>query len=164
MMFPIINKEDLQKLNKSVSLESQVKAVRLQDKVGKQNFHEDMEKVFEPVTESIKNVSKEVTKTITENFIDNNQALENLNNTLLEIIIDRGILASYLMSPSSKKTNLENSSQFRLVKDSSSNRVIDRILKNTIPITLHDTFLTFRDTGKVFELKGDLLKMITNKN
>ena len=24
--------------------------------------------------------------------------------------------------------------------------------------------LTFRDTNKVFELKGDLLKMITNKN
>ena len=24
--------------------------------------------------------------------------------------------------------------------------------------------LTFRDTGKEFELKGDLLKMITNKN
>ena len=24
--------------------------------------------------------------------------------------------------------------------------------------------LTFRDTGRVFELKGDLLKMITNKN
>ena len=25
-------------------------------------------------------------------------------------------------------------------------------------------FLTFRDTGKAFELKGDLLKMITNEN
>ena len=24
--------------------------------------------------------------------------------------------------------------------------------------------LTFRDTGKIFELKGDLLKMITNNN
>ena len=34
---------------------------------------------------------------------------------------------------------------------------------NSIPITLHDN-LFFRDTNKVFELKGDLLKMITNKN
>ena len=38
------------------------------------------------------------------------------------------------------------------------------LIKNTIPITLHNNLLTFRDTGKVFELKGDLLKMITNKN
>ena len=34
----------------------------------------------------------------------------------------------------------------------------------TIPITLHDNLLTFRGSGKVFELKGKLLKIITNKN
>ena len=33
-----------------------------------------------------------------------------------------------------------------------------------MPITLHDNLLTFRDTGKVIELKEDLLKMITNEN
>ena len=38
------------------------------------------------------------------------------------------------------------------------------MIKNTIPITLHDNLLTFRDTNKVFELKRDLLKMITSKN
>ena len=37
-------------LNELVSLENQVKTVRLQDKLGKQNFHEDMKKVFEPVS------------------------------------------------------------------------------------------------------------------
>ena len=37
-------------------------------------------------------------------------------------------------------------------------------MKNKIPITLYDILLTFRDTGKEFELKGGLLKMITNKN
>ena len=155
---------DLEKLNELVPLENQVKVVRLQDKLSKQNFHEDMKKVFEPVTKSIKDVSDEVTKTMTENSIKNNQALENLNIKLLEIMIDRGILASYLMSPLSKITNPENTSQFKLVKDSNSNRVNDLLIKNTIPITLHDNLLTFRDTNKVFELKGDLLKMITNKN
>ena len=35
---------------------------------------------------------------------------------------------------------------------------------NSIPITLHDNLLTFRDTGREFELKGDLLKTIINKN
>ena len=77
---------------------------------------------------------------------------------------DRGILACYLMSPLSKITNPENSSQFKLVKDSSLNRVNDLLIQNTIPITLSNNILTFRDTGKEFESKGDLLKMITNKN
>ena len=77
---------------------------------------------------------------------------------------DRGILASYLMSPLSIGTNPEKTTQFKLVKDSNSNRVNDLKINNSIPITLYNNMLTFRDTGKKFELKGDLLKMITNKN
>ena len=77
---------------------------------------------------------------------------------------DRGILATYLMSPLSKITNPENTTQFKLIKDSTSNRVNDLKINNSIPITLHKNLLTFRDTNKQFELKGDLLKMITNKN
>ena len=164
MLYAIENVDDLENLNDLVSLESQLKAVRLQDKFGKQNFHEGMKKVFEPVTKSIKDVSEEVTKTMTEISIKNIQALENLNKKLLEIMSDRGILASYLMSPLSKITNLENSTQIKLVKDSSSNRVNDLKINKTIPITLYNNLLTFRDTGREFELKGDLLKMITNKN
>ena len=53
MMFPIKNREHLEKLNELVSLQEQVKIIRLQDKLGKQNFHEDLKKVFEPVTKSL---------------------------------------------------------------------------------------------------------------
>ena len=162
-MFPIKNVEDLQKQNELVSLESQVKAVRLQDKLGEQNFHEDMKKVFEPVTQFIKDVSEEVTKTMTENPNKNNKAVENLNNKLLEIKTDRGIRASYLLCPLSKIPNPEDSTQFKLSEDSISNRLKDLLINNTIPITLHDNLLTFRDSGKEFELKGDLLKIITKK-
>ena len=77
---------------------------------------------------------------------------------------DRGILATYLMSPLSRITNPENTTQFKLVKDSISNRVNDLKIKNSIPITLYNNMLTFRDTGKEFELKRNLLKMITNEN
>ena len=79
-------------------------------------------------------------------------------------MIDRGIIASYLMSLLSKITNLENTSQFKLVKDHNSNRINDLLIKNTIPNIFYNNLLTFRDTGKKFELKGDLLKMITNNN
>ena len=116
------------------------------------------------MTDAIKNTSENLTKTITETSIKNNQALDFSNDKLLEILNDRGITASYLLSPSSKITNPENTSQFKLIKDHNSNRVNDLLIHNTLPITSHDNFLTFRDTGKVLELKGDLLKMITNEN
>ena len=164
MLYSIKNVEDLEKLNELVSLQDQVKVVKLQDKLGKQNFHEDMKKVFEPVTKSLENTSEKLTKDITESSKENNLALENLNNKLLEIMNDRGILATYLMTPLSKITNPENTTPFKLVKDANSNRVNDLNINNSIPITLYNNMITFRDTGKEFELKVDLLKMITNKN
>ena len=36
--------------------------MRLQDKLGKQKFHEKIKKVFEPVTDVFKNISEDVTK------------------------------------------------------------------------------------------------------
>ena len=68
------------------------------------------------------------------------------------------------MSPSSKITDLENNSQFKLVKDPKSNRVNDLLIHITGSVTLYNNFLTFHDTGKKFELQGGLLKMINNKN
>ena len=60
---------------------------------------------------------------------ENNKVQDNLNNKLLEILNDRGTLASYLMSPLSETTNPENTSQFKLVKDPNSNRVNDLLTK-----------------------------------
>ena len=44
MLFAINNREDVEDLNELASLQDQVKAVRLQNELGKQNFHEDMKK------------------------------------------------------------------------------------------------------------------------
>ena len=92
--------------------------------------------MFEPLTKSNKDVSEEVTKALTENSNEKNQAFENLNNKLLQIKNDRGILACYLLSPLSKITNLEKTTHFNLVKDQNSNRVNDLLIHNTMPITL----------------------------
>ena len=85
MLFPIKDREDLEKLNELASLQDQVKAVRLQDKLGKENFHEDMKKVFESMTDAIKNTSEKITKTLTENSIITNKAIENLNEKTFRI-------------------------------------------------------------------------------
>ena len=119
MLYSIKDREDLENLNELASLQDQVKAIRLQDNLGKQNFHEDMKKVFEPVTKPLENTSQDTTKTMRESCIKNNQAIEKLNNKLLGIMIDRGVLASYLMSPLCKITNPEITSQFKLVKNPS---------------------------------------------
>ena len=164
MLCSIKRGDELENLKELISLQSQVKALRLQDKLGKQIFHEDMKKVFEPVPKSIKGVFEDVTKNNTENSIENNKALTNLNDKLSEIMNDRGISESYLLSPLSKITNPEHSSQFKLVNDPSSKRVSDLLINKTIPVTLYKNFLRFQETDKEFELQGDLLKMITNKN
>ena len=78
----------------------------------------------------------------------NKQAISNLNGKLLEAMNDTGTLASYLLSPLSNITNLENTSQFKLVKDHNSNRVKDLLIHNTIPVTLYNNLLPLQDTSK----------------
>ena len=68
-MFPIKDGKDLKDLEEPATLQRQIKVVRLQEKLGKQNFHEDMKIVFEPVTKSLENTSQDITKTITETSI-----------------------------------------------------------------------------------------------
>ena len=75
-MYSIKIIEELEKLNKLVSLQNQVFEVRLQDKLGKQNFYENLKKLYEPLTDSVKNTSENITKTITETSIKNNKTLE----------------------------------------------------------------------------------------
>ena len=123
-----------------------------------------MKKVFGPVPKSLENTSQDITKTIVETSNEHNKALENLNSKLLDKMNGRGVLASYLMSPLSKITLPEKICQFKLVKESNSNRVNDLKMNKTIPIIPYNNLLTLRDTGKKLELKGDLLKMITNNN
>ena len=118
-------REDLEKLNELLSLNKQVDELGLQNKLGKQNFHENIKKVFETVTDTIENTSEKLTKTITETSIKDNETLEILNDKHLKMMNDRGLIASYLLFPLSKITNRENTSQFKLVKESNSNRVND---------------------------------------
>ena len=64
----------------------------------------------------MKTNSENLTKTITEPSFKKKEAFDSLNDEILEIMNDRGIIASYLMSPLSKITNPENTTQFKLKK------------------------------------------------
>ena len=162
MMFPIKDREDLQKLNEVVSLQNEVKVVRLQNKLGEQNFHEDMTKVFEPLTNTLKKTSDNIAKTITENSINNNKAIENLNEKILELMNEQGLIASYLTTPLVEAFKKDNKSQFRLRKDPNSLKLNDFLIHGNIPVTIFSNMITFRDSNKTFRLEGDLLKVLTN--
>ena len=162
MLFPIKNREDLENLNELVSLQNQVKAVRLQDKLGKQKFYEDMKKVFEPVTKSLEITSQDIRKTLTENSNNNNKAIENLNEKILELMNDKGMIATYLASSLVSLFKLENKSQFRLKKDLNLTKRNDFLINKGIPVTLVSNLLIFRDSNKSFKLERDLLETITN--
>ena len=162
MLYAIENREDLEILEEIASLENQVKVVKLQDKLGEQNFHEDMKKVFEPLTKSLENTSQDITKTLTENSINNNKAIENLNEKILELMNDKGMITSYLVSSLVNLFKPENKSQFRLKKDLNSTKMNDFLINKGIPVTLVSNLLIFRDSNKSFKLEGDLLETITN--
>ena len=112
-MFAIKIREDLKEFEKVASSKNQVNELRVQDNLGEQNYHQNIEKLFEPVTNTNKNTSENLTETIKETSCENNKAIGNLNHDFLETRNDRGMMASYLLSPSSRITNPENTSQFK---------------------------------------------------
>ena len=57
-MYSIHNRDDLEKMKKLQETKSLLKAERLKQKLGKRDFHYDMEEVFEPVTENQKQIKK----------------------------------------------------------------------------------------------------------
>ena len=121
-----------------------------------------MTKVFEPLTDTLKKTSENITKTITENSINNNKAIENLNEKILELMNDKGLIAPYLTSSLVEVFKKDNKSQFRLRKDPNSTKMNDFLIHGTIPVTIFSNMITFRDSNKTFRLEGDLLKVITN--
>ena len=62
MLYSIKKRDVLQTLEELASLQNEVKDLRSRGKLGKQNFIENKEKVFEPVTNTIKDSSQDMTK------------------------------------------------------------------------------------------------------
>ena len=160
MLYSIKNVEDLEKLNEAISLQKQVQEVRLQNKLGYQNYHEDINKFFKPMTDELKNTSEKITRTLTENSINNNKAIENLNEKILELMDEKGMIASYLAPSLVEVFKKDNKSQFRLRKDPNSTKLNDFLIHGTIPVTIFSNMIVFRDSNKSFRLEGDLLKVI----
>ena len=113
------------------------------------------------MTDVINDTSENLTKTIEESSFNNNKAMENLNEKILELMIDKGLIAPYLAFSLVSLFKPANKSQFRLRKDNNSTKMNDFLIHGNIPVSLYSNLITFRDSNKSFKLDGDLLKLIT---
>ena len=161
-MFALNNREGLEKLGELASLQNQVQEVTVQDQLGEQNYHQNVKKLYEPLTDTIKNTSENLTKTIAETSIINNKAIEDLNENVSELMNYKDMIAPYLASSLVILLKPENKSQFRLLKDLNSTKLNDFLINGGIPVTLFSNMLTFRDSKKSFRIDWDLLETMTN--
>ena len=161
-MFAINTREDSEKSEELASVQNQVQEVRLQDRLGEQNYHQTVQEIYEPLTDTITNTSENLTKTITEYYIINNKAIENLTTRVSELMNDKGVIAPFLASSMANLFKPENKRQFRFKKDPNSTQLKDFLISGGISVTLFGNMLIFRDSKKPFKLDGDLLETMTN--
>ena len=122
MLYSIKSREDFEGLDELASIENQVKDLRLQDKLGKQTFHDKIKKAFESVTDTIRRTYEDSTKTMFTTSKESNKALENFNEKVLELLRDKGMIAFFLTSSVVNLFKPENKSQLKLIKDHNSIR------------------------------------------
>ena len=94
-MYSIHTRDDLEKLKKLQETKSLLHKERLKEKLGKQDFHYDMEEVFEPVTtKQVESNEKQLqaidkqTQGVTQAIENQTRAIEHNNNTLQNSITE----------------------------------------------------------------------------
>ena len=113
------------------------------------------------MTDIVKDVSIDITKIITATSIKNNETHEKLNEKVLELMNDEGMIAASLASSSVNPFKPENKSKFKLLGDHNSIRVNDVLINGGLQVTLYSKMATFRESKKPFILDRDLLETMT---
>ena len=180
-MYSIHNRDDLEKLKKLQETKSSLKAERLKEKLGKHDFHYDMEEVFEPVTENQKQnqtkqqelsekqiqALRDSTQTTTQAIENQTRAIEHssdiLNENLQKSIKDAN---SNQVDSSIVKTvsNLLNTqSQFRLEPvEGNPNLFIINPFTNPQKVSIKGSTMTFQNGNTYYLNDPDLSNFITN--
>ena len=130
-MYSIHTRDDLEKLKKLQETKSLVRKERLKEKLGKQDFHYDLEEVFEPVTTKQVEATEKQLQAIenqTRAIEHNNNTLQNSikegikqyneitnhNNQFLTSLVNSNQVDSSIVKTVSNLLNDKNKSQFSL--------------------------------------------------
>ena len=180
-MYSIHNRDDLEKLKKLQKTKSSLRKERLKEKLGKQDFHYDMEEVFEPVTENQKQnqtkqeLSEKQIQALRDSTQTTTQAIENqaraiehssdiLNKNLQKSIKDAisNQVDSSIVKTVSNLLNDKNKSQFSLEPVLGSSNFFT--INHTDPqlVQIKGSTMTFQN-GNTYNLNDpDLSSIITN--
>ena len=154
-------KDNLKDLEELADLQSKVKQVRLVEKLGKQGFYCDTKEFFEPITKVVTDTSQK----LLEERKSTTKAIEELDESnvhvkTLQLINQSGEIHSKLIRPIAKLLVPTIKSHFRLYDDPDSDNWNDYVM-NGEKDTKYNHKLVFKKSGKVFTLRGDFLKLIT---
>ena len=133
-MYSIHNRDDLEKLKKLQETKSSLKAERLKEKLGKQDFHYDMEEVFEPVTENQKK-SQNQTKLESEKQL---QALRDSTQTTTQAIRESSNALNKNLQKSIKEYDEITYRNNQLVTDLVNSNQVDSTIIKTVSNLLND--------------------------
>ena len=100
MIYTIKNKAGSKDLEELSELQTKVKQVRLEEKLGKQGFHYDTKQLFEPITKTITDTNQK----LMEETKCNTKAIENLDEPnvqakALELMNKNGVIDPSLIRP-----------------------------------------------------------------
>ena len=140
-MYSIHNREDLEKLKKLQESKSLIKAKRLKENLGKEDFYYDMEEVFEPVTakqaEATKNqklLSEKQLQALRDSSQTAVQAIENQTKAIRE---SSNTLNKNLQKSIREYDEITNRNNQLITNLGNSNQVDSSIVK-TVSILLKD--------------------------
>ena len=183
-MYSIHTRDDLEKLKKLQETKSLLRKERLKEKLGKQDFHYDLEEVFEPVTTKQVESNEKQLQAIenqTRAIEHNNNTFQNSikegikqyneitthNNQLLTSLVNSNQVDSSIVKTVSNLLNDKNKSQFSLKPITQS---FAQNIPNLVTINPHNpqqvlikgSTMTF-ENGNSYDLSHpDLQYFITN--
>ena len=186
-MYSIHTRDDLEKLKKLQETKSSVRKERLKEKLGKQDFHYDLEEVFEPVTTKQVESNEKQLQAIenqTRAIEHNNNTLQNsikegikqyneitnhnaeLRNQLLTSLVNSNQVDSSIVKTVSNLLNNKNKSQFSLEPiegyPHSSTNLFTINPHNPQQVLIKGSTMTF-ENGNSYNLNDpDLQNFITN--
>ena len=179
-MYSIHNRDDLEKLKKLQETKSLLHKERLKEKLGKQDFHYDMEEVFEPVTtmqvesnekqlQAIENQTKAIEHN--NNTLQNSikegiklyNEITNHNNQLLTSLVNSNQVDSSIVKTVFNLLNDKNKSQFSLKPITQNNPNLFTINPhNPQQVLIKGSTMTF-ENGNSYDLSDpDLQYFISN--
>ena len=162
MTYAMNNNVDLKDLEELEDLKLRLKQVRLLEKLGKQGFHNDQKEIFEPIAKTVTDISQkliEKTKSTTKPIEEMDES--NVYADPFQLIIENGVIDSRLIRPIAKLLLLTNIIQFWVYDHPDSDNCNDYTM-NGEKFTKDGDRSVFKNRGKTFTWRGDVLKMITD--